>query len=890
VWRTRAAEAARLKAAIDAIGPLRRLEASVAERSAIARVEGLPADAISKHASWLSQHAALESSLRELNESIASLDDTLASTVIDDALLKKGDAISAVARDLAIYLEDLKQRPARATELSLLEQRARETLRTLRPDWELERLRRFQLDVVASSNFDAACEQLEDARQEVEKLTGILRQLDDDLRENDAERAALPAAIDVAPLRAWLDSAPDIAADRKSVQTIESRISTLKKQHSKLLAALDPTPTKGMRAPRLEEVMRFEEERTTLDDERRRAEDRVRTRKQELASLSDEDDVDARVPTEKQLRESRRKRDALLDELLEGKKTAGQVRAHARAVSEADALADAMRAHADVVQRSALLADARERAVAATARAEQELADHLKKLAEHEARWRRAWSIEPRPPSAMRVWLEQRAKLLSLEEDIDSERERVAALTQQIDAWTKRGRELLGLERVEELRVIAAERVAAQDQRTARLQALDRTRARDLGRRKSTADALQASLARVAAIEKGMPQLLSAIGLETDLSPTAARLLIQGLARARAELVSGEASLRAQLARMDDSLKEYRARAAMLAEGEPDVVIPALERALTTAREAARASDRALRARTEQLAKRKRIETKLGEVAANIATLYRTAGVASEPELMAVIADNERYATLTRDIVADERHLAQLCGDLDRETFHALVRAVDPSALPAMQAEAERLHQEMLSHEREVGDARARLSSVDGRSDAAIAQAELEAERATLAQEVERYAVLTLSETLLSQAIDRFERDNQPALLHRASSVFAAMTGGRYVSVRKSGDNLVVERANGDVVQPDVLSTGTREQLYLAIRLAYVEHYCASAEPLPVVLDDVLVNFDDDRAQATLEALASFATTTQVILFTCHRSTRDLAASIGAQTLEIPAS
>jgi uncharacterized protein YhaN len=66
------------------------------------------------------------------------------------------------------------------------------------------------------------------------------------------------------------------------------------------------------------------------------------------------------------------------------------------------------------------------------------------------------------------------------------------------------------------------------------------------------------------------------------------------------------------------------------------------------------------------------------------------------------------------------------------------------------------------------------------------------------------------------------------------------------------------------------MSTGTRDQLYLALRLATLDHYVESSEPLPFIVDDILIQFDDDRSRATLEALADFSAKTQVILFTHH--------------------
>jgi uncharacterized protein YhaN len=106
------------------------------------------------------------------------------------------------------------------------------------------------------------------------------------------------------------------------------------------------------------------------------------------------------------------------------------------------------------------------------------------------------------------------------------------------------------------------------------------------------------------------------------------------------------------------------------------------------------------------------------------------------------------------------------------------------------------------------------------------------------------------------------------------------ITAGRYKAVRQSRDekSLVLEPSEGGAARlPDRLSTGEREQMFLALRLAFVTHYCATAEPLPIVLDDVLVNFDERRAATTLQALADVSATTQVLFFTCHKDLRDLA-------------
>ena len=77
------------------------------------------------------------------------------------------------------------------------------------------------------------------------------------------------------------------------------------------------------------------------------------------------------------------------------------------------------------------------------------------------------------------------------------------------------------------------------------------------------------------------------------------------------------------------------------------------------------------------------------------------------------------------------------------------------------------------------------------------------------------------------------------------------------------------------------MSDGTRDQLYLSLRLATLEWRMETSEPLPFIVDDILINFDDDRSRATLKTLARFSRKNQVILFTHHRQLVDDAKRVG---------
>ena len=86
-----------------------------------------------------------------------------------------------------------------------------------------------------------------------------------------------------------------------------------------------------------------------------------------------------------------------------------------------------------------------------------------------------------------------------------------------------------------------------------------------------------------------------------------------------------------------------------------------------------------------------------------------------------------------------------------------------------------------------------------------------------------------------------------------------------------------VEAIDGKALELEQLSTGTRMQLYLALKLASLEQYLTTAPPLPLVLDDVLVEWDDERSRVALSVLAECSERVQILLFTHHG--RDVAAA-----------
>lgn len=153
-----------------------------------------------------------------------------------------------------------------------------------------------------------------------------------------------------------------------------------------------------------------------------------------------------------------------------------------------------------------------------------------------------------------------------------------------------------------------------------------------------------------------------------------------------------------------------------------------------------------------------------------------------------------------------------------------------------------------------------------------------------LQEKAKEWATVVICRYVMQQAMRVYETEKQPAVLKKASSYLQEITEGRYVRVLAPiGEaKIEVERQDGRRLEPGFLSRGTVEQLYLAMRFALVDEYGGHAL-LPMVLDDIFVNFDPVRTQAAVRTLTLLAEHRQILYFTCHPHVRELFAKEQAE-------
>jgi uncharacterized protein YhaN len=160
-----------------------------------------------------------------------------------------------------------------------------------------------------------------------------------------------------------------------------------------------------------------------------------------------------------------------------------------------------------------------------------------------------------------------------------------------------------------------------------------------------------------------------------------------------------------------------------------------------------------------------------------------------------------------------------------------------------------------------------------------------------LSASIRRWKVLTIIGQVLESVRKRYETDRQPQTLREASEYLHRLTDGHYRRIWMPLDNrnLRIESDKGESLPLDVLSRGTREAVFIALRLALVTSFARRGTTLPLVLDDVLVNFDSGRVRLAAEVLCDFARSGhQIIMFTCHEHITDIFEDAKAEIRVLP--
>lgn len=867
--------------------------------------------------------------LEKAEEEKRSLEADLGTIIIPEGLLEHAGEISALQERLDTYRNCRKRVPALEGEITGLEHEAAVLLRRVKPSCpSLEEAESMRLPLAAVEEINHLAESYPLLAQELAVRQDRIRELQRELEEQAAERAKYGPRKDAGGLSKALNRARKRGSLEGELKRVRTEMADREQGLTAALGALGLykgtlQQLPALPLPLMETVRKFETNFKALQDRLHWIDEHMAGEESKLAGYREQPagEKQGGEVGEEGLEEARKVRQygwhLVRRAWLEGKRDEQEEQsfcgghplhlAYERAVVRADSLADMLRREAGRAERGTILQEEINRCRERMERLTAEKKAKIEEKEELARQWAAAWEkcgITPLTPPEMLTWLQRCREILGGLEQLSESGRRERELVQAAAAHREEvHRELLKLGEA------GAEDGETLEALLDRAQGISEKYIDAAGRLQSAAEAhrktekeLESARRQGGEAEKALvdwqnkwSRSMAAAGLPGETAAKAAAAYLRQLE----ELFQKKEELERRRIDRDESkryMADFEGRLQKLAAGlAPDLLEMPADHAAAQLQErvngALRSRERrvSLQGQIERTEKTLRGSKKaLAEAESGIGELLRQAQCPAERDLPEVIEKRERQKELRRELDSLEKQLLDHGGGLSLEQIAEESRGVDGDALPGRLEEIEqrlkenRAAQDELNRTFGVTENRYR-EKIGGSGMEALERAE-EAQGllARLRVQTEEYLRLRLASMVLRRSIDRYREENQSPVIRLAGQLFARLTGGSFSGLEidfDEKDNPVLQglRSAKRKVAVEGMSDGTLDQLYLSLRLASLERYLEQNEPLPFILDDLLVNFDDPRAAETLKVLDEFADRTQVLFFTHHRSLAELA-------------
>lgn len=932
-WKKLLAEAAELEAelerlqaerretrqALDRLTKLKTLQPLLAEIDAetmaldgLADLASIPDSLADRLGERLRDQQAAEEELRRVRQSVARIEEDLSRIQVDESLLQISGDITQLFADSGNYRAQRQDLPRVDQELAGYEATLTQLGRRLGiPD--VERLERDQ-----PSDIDLArlSELVEQGRQ-------LSRQMQTSTEQSESERSQLAALekdsvsgrlIDPRPYSDQLDSlAGDISALAR-LDALETQIRRTEADLNEAAMRLRPPvdDIAALFAAPLPENGEIATHRETIDAARtktREAADRLRGYDEQLVEIEQalaDAERTGPVVTREQIAAARENRDLRWMSVQEiwGEGRAPDAKAIAAltvSVVDADRLADAALSDADRVARHADYRLRQARLKREREDASQRLRQHETVLVDAEASFAALFDpcgVAVLDPSTMLEWrrgveglLRERKALRDLLDERDenalAEARVLPALQDIAEATGYKSGRLPPVAMADGLRKhlrLAAERWSE-----------SRTREGEIGSardRLARLDEQRQALERQHADwREAFGKAVFPVGLPTDATLEMASVALKAWEELPDALAERDNRLR-RVSGMRRDMADFERRLATLAANAgheldhlpPDTAAEALHSRANAMRSELKKRDGLEEDRQRAEGLLGRHEEALAAVAADLDQL--TTGLPGSADLPALLSRlRERTRLQARLVESRDRFRQQADGKAEAELRAELTDFERVTADLEIERLAEEDQRQFTAH----GELSARLA--ENRRQRQTLETGVSAEYAVfekLAAEQEakdlarQWVVLKLAARMLAGSMESYRDKQADPVVKRAGELFSQLTGSSFIRLAEAHDEsdnlqLLAERAGGERVPLDGLSEGTGDQLYLALRLAFLEDYSTRNEPAPLIVDDIFQTFDDDRASAGLKVLAATAERFQTILFTHEMSVVEIA-------------
>lgn len=846
--------------------------------------------------------------VQTLTDHITQLEGELTDCPPSPEFLAEAEALDVLHQDLGGYRNRKESLTDLQSKLAGIEPVLRAGMKNQEIAGELESLETLRLSSAVRLSCEQAANDLREALSKRDDASGHADKLKQDIESFEKDLTLLPEA-DLTPLRDALATAAEATDAHKTLAASEAEVEKLARtvagEHALVMGApKDLDDTAGLAVPAISTMRKFRERFAGIERDIKREEDRISAEGQGANVLQDElSRLERRgeLPSEETLRNARSHRDhgwrlvlaewkgeGAREELVPGSPLE---EAFPQAIIGADDIADQLWRQAEAVAQAdekrfqiknsrKLINEAKEKRIA-----------FQNSLKECQAAWEAEWvdcGIKSRSPDEMEEWREVWAefrlslgRLRTVEATVNTKTEKIRQAEETL-AVALGGSQENGFPVMFEA---ARNRVQEGEKLTGRRSAIDdhlRTHRKQLETSVQNSDGLAKAVSTATVTWVTQCQ---AVGLPKSMSPDSGLCLL----RERKELLGrfdAWAEYSAEANKTTEAVQRYalavaeQATALKIIGDTAEAQEAGLWVALTHARKVQVEHDQLagqIKRAKRELAEGKQAETHAVQA---MEELKHLAKVNTLEELETLLASLEERSRIQNRIDNFRETLAGPARGQSVGEFVARVQAENAEELPQRKARLESDQAEKKLELQAVQDGLAGVKTqkqeLEKAGDAAADfRQQAESVAAALKQDASRFMRLRLAAHFLRTQIERFRQENQGPLLDKSGQVFEQITRGAFAGLGAEIDAedipiMVGRRADGSTVPVDGMSDGSRDQLYLALRLAALDRYLEEHEPMPLILDDLLTTFDDQRAKAILPELASLAKRTQIFLFTHH--------------------
>jgi uncharacterized protein YhaN len=850
------------------------------------------------------------------------LENELASITIPDGLIEQSVLIDALYRELQSFQNNERNLPVLLGEKERLQEEVISLMKEIDVcNANLEKIDMYHLPAEKKETIRELCKQKPLLDQEMSKIESELNELEDELELKVIELNKLSNLPNISKLEAVIDRVKRGGDIEKRIRDLTVEYQQLEKQiqsEIRLLPLWNGTYKELLELPVTclnETIKKFAQDQADLLQKQQKIKDMIIN--QEEAIERYEERIRAiesltEIPSEENLLTARNLRDqgwhliktkletGIWEEGIEAFTKGEKVETvYEDTVRNADDIADKMRLEASKVgEKNKCLSDIESCRTKIEELKNKEFSIN-EKLVEWENAWKELWEplgLIPLSPDEMREWLEKYNKIIAMVQDYQKSEAFINELKEQKQqfkqALIKALSEFVQVsenQTVDELLNLAEEKYKKIQTELNKKNNLNERISEIKGKIRRISNNKKDITSKLKDWNINWIAAVQGTNISENTSVAVAESLVEryeNCAKAYDELKKVEKEieiLQGQISDYRERVKDVLLHVSHIIDSQnTEIAVNKLYEALQKAQ--------------QDLFSKQNIENQLKKLKSDIEraifdiesanstlnSLFVQAQCNTVEELEKVEQSFEQMKKYRSDKQALEEDLLQIGNGLSLEQIMTEAESIDQDSLQGEIDEIARKLEEFDLVRSQLEQAHGAIKKeyeekIKGNNTATVeAEQRKESIHAKISSLTEQYIQIKLASTLLQKGIEYYRSQNQDPIIRRASELFAKLTLQSFSGLTVDYDEkdqpilMGIRAENGERVAIEGMSDGTKDQLYLSLRIASIEKYATENEPLPFIVDDILVHFDDFRSKETLRVLLELSRETQIIFFTHH--------------------